>query len=267
MRHVLILLTIVYLLAIIGPLVAIVLQIEPDSLKVVHRYDMILQALTLTLKTSLVVTVAALVLGLPIALCMARVEFRGRALLDMLVDVPIALPPVVTGVGLLLLWGRRGLLGHYLDAWGYPISFTTLAVIISQFVVASPYFVRIAQSGLQAVPRDLEDVARSLGASPLRVWLTVTLPMAGSAILAGLVTCWARAIGEFGATVIFAGNFPGRTQTMPLAVFMTLQFDIPGAVLMATVMLVFAVAGFAVAQVLLRRFRPHMQLAAGGRAI
>jgi molybdate transport system permease protein len=268
MRYVLILLTIIYLLAILGPMVAIVLQIQPDSLKDAHRYDTIVQALTLTLKTSLVVTFAALILGLPIALCMARVEFRGRALLDMLVDVPIALPPVVTGFGLMLLWGRRGLLGHYFDAWGYHIPFTTLACMISQFVVASPYFVRIAQSGLSAVPKDLEDVARSLGASPLRVWLTVTLPMASTAILAGLVTCWARAIGEFGATVIFAGNFPGRTQTMPLAVFLTLQYDIPGAVLLATVMIVFALVGFAVAQMLLRRFnRPHMQITAGERAI
>ncbi len=267
MRHVLIFLTIIYLLAIIGPLVAIVLQIQPDSLKDAHRYDTIVQALTLTLKTSLVATLAALILGLPIALCMARLEFRGRALLDLLVDVPIALPPVVMGVGLLLLWGRRGLLGHYFDAWGYPISFTTLAVMIAQFVVASPYFVRIAQSGLAAVPKDIEDVARSLGASPLRVWCTVTLPMASTAILAGLVTCWARAIGEFGATLIFAGNLEGKSQTMPLAVWTTLQYDIPGAVLLATIMILFAITGFAVAQVLLRRFRPYMQMAAGERAI
>jgi molybdate transport system permease protein len=225
-----------------------------DAVKAAHGYELVRMALALTLKTSLVVTAVSLVIGLPIALCLARVDFRGKGLLNLLVDVPIALPPLVSGVGLILLWGRRGLLGHYLDAMGFQISFTTLAVCISQFVVASPYFVRIAQSGLQAVPRELEDVARSLGARPARVWATVTLPLAAQAILAATVTCWARAVSEFGATLLFAGNFPGRTQTMPLAIFVTMQFDLDSAVLMAAVMLAFALAGFAVAQHFLRRF-------------
>ena len=188
------------------------------------------------------------------AICLAQANFRTRGLLNLLVDVPISLPPVVIGVGLLVVWGRRGLIGQFLDAYGIHISFTTLAVCMAQFVVASPYFVRIAQSGLQAVPMELEEVARSLGASQLKVWATITVPMASRAIFAGLVTCWAWAIGEFGATLVFAGNFPGRTQTMPLAVFIALQLDLSAAMVLATFMLAFAVAGFAVAQYLLHRF-------------
>ena len=259
MRYLLIGLTILYLAAVLGPMVAIVLKIEPRALRVAHSLELVRMALTLTLKTSLIVTLLTVLLGLPIAVCLARLEFRGKSVLDMLVDVPIALPPVVLGVGLLLLWGRRGLLGQHLDALGFQISFTTLAVCVAQFVVASPYFVRIAQSGLQAVPKEIEDVARSLGAKPLRVWTTVTLPLAREAILAATITCWARAVSEFGATLMFAGNFPGRTQTMPLAIYVTMQFNIEDAVLMSAIMLGFALAGFAAAQHFLRRFgRPRV---------
>ncbi|MCX7597924.1 MAG: ABC transporter permease [Armatimonadetes bacterium] len=258
MRYLLIALTLTYLAAVLGPMVAIVLKVDPKTVRVAHSLELVRMALVLTLKTSLIVTVLTVVLCLPIAICLARLEFRGKTALDMLVDVPIALPPLVLGVGLLLLWGRRGMVGQYLDAMGIQISFTTLAVCVAQFVVASPYFVRIAQSGLQAVPRELEDVARSLGARPLRVWATVTLPMAREAILAATITCWARAVSEFGATLMFAGNFPGRSQTMPLAIYVTMQFNIEDAVLMSAIMLVFALAGFAAAQHLLRRYgRPR----------
>lgn len=263
MRYLLIALALVYLAAVLGPMVAIVLKVDPKAVRVAHSLELVRTALILTLKTSLIVTLLTVIVGLPVALCLARLDFRGRSLLDMLVDVPIALPPLVLGVGLLLLWGRRGLLGQYLDAMGVQISFTTLAVCVAQFVVASPYFVRIAQSGLQAVPRELEDVARSLGARPFRVWTTVTLPLAREAILAATITCWARAVSEFGATLMFAGNFPGRSQTMPLAIYVTMQFSVEDAVLMSAIMLVFALAGFAAAQHLLRRYGRPRALAGG----
>ncbi|MHB8672861.1 MAG: ABC transporter permease [Candidatus Limnocylindrales bacterium] len=179
----------------------------------------VLDALTLSLATttaSLAITVA---IGLPLAFVLARRRFPGSALLETAVDLPIVLPPSVAGLALLLVLGRRGLLGEPLAAAGIELPFTTAAVILAQTFVSAPFFIRSARAGIAAVDRDLEDAARVDGASEARVFRQITIPLAGPALAAGLVMSWARSLGEFGATIMFAGNIEGRTQTLPLVVY------------------------------------------------
>ena len=182
------------------------------------------EALRLSLLCSVSATALSVVLGLPLAWVQARLVFRGRALLRGLTLLPIVLPPVVGGVALLTAFGRRGLLGQWLDAaFGVRLPFTTAGAALAETFVALPFFVLTVEGGLRSVDRRLEDAARTLGAGPLRVFWSVTLPVVRPSLLAGAVLCWARALGEFGATITFAGNFPGRTQTLPLAVYLLLE--------------------------------------------
>jgi len=179
----------------------------------------LLAALALSLGTtaaSLVITVAV---GLPLAFVLARRRFRGKWLVETVIDLPIVLPPSVAGLALLLVFGRRGLLGSALDSVGIAIAFTTAAVILAQVFVSAPFFIRSARAGIASVDRDLEDAARVDGASELALFRQVTVPLAGPALAAGLVMSWARAMGEFGATIMFAGSVEGRTQTLPLLVY------------------------------------------------
>jgi molybdate transport system permease protein len=179
----------------------------------------VLDALTLSLVTtaiSLLITIAA---GLPLAYFLARREFRGRAILEAVIDLPIVLPPSVAGLALLLTLGREGLLGRPLDALGIELPFTTVAVVLAQAFVSAPFFIRAARLGFASIDRHLEDAARVDGATEAQLFRTITLPLAGSALAAGLVMSWARSLGEFGATIMFAGNVEGRTQTLPLVVY------------------------------------------------
>jgi molybdate transport system permease protein len=185
-----------------------------------RTWTILRQALELSLRTTLVSLGIVLLLGTPLAYLLGRHEFRGKRLLETLIDLPIVLPPAVAGLALLMAFGRRGLLGEYLDQhFGITIGFTTTAVILAQIFVASPFYVRTARSGFARYDRGMEEAAADLGASPLRVLSTVTLPLARPAIGAGAVLAWARALGEFGATIMFAGSIAGRTETMPLAVY------------------------------------------------
>ena len=179
----------------------------------------VVDALALSLSTTAVSLALTIVIGLPLAYVFARRRFRGSGLLEALVDLPIVLPPSVAGLALLLVFGRRGLLGPALDAVGLELPFTTLAVIVAQGFVSAPFFVRSARVGIAAVDRDLEDAARVDGASEIEVVRSITLPLASSALAAGIVMSWARSLGEFGATIMFAGNIEGRTQTLPLLVY------------------------------------------------
>ncbi len=183
-----------------------------------------LQALKLSLVASLSATGIALVLGVPMAWIYARVEFPGRALLRALTTLPMVLPPVVGGIALLLAFGRRGLLGSWLDAtFGITLPFTTAGVVMAETFVAMPFLILTVEAGLRSMDRRYEEAARTLGASRWRVFTRVTLPLIAPSLFAGAVLCWARALGEFGATITFAGNFPGITQTMPLAVYLLLE--------------------------------------------
>ena len=200
--------------------------------------------------------VLAVLLGLPLALVLARRRFRGSWILETIVDLPIVLPPAVAGLALLLVLGRRGLLGEPLDlAFGISIPFTTVAVIIAQTFVAAPFFIRSARAGIAGVGGDLEDAARVDGARERQVLRWVTLPLASPALAAGLVLAWARALGEFGATIMFAGNVTGRTQTLPLLVYGEFQGGDVDASIAAAAVLVLAAAGVLVAVRLLRTGR------------
>ncbi|MDA8237726.1 MAG: ABC transporter permease [Chloroflexi bacterium] len=203
-------------------------------------------ALVLSLLTTAASLVLVVGLGLPLAWWLARRPPRGAALVETLVDLPIVLPPSVAGLALLLVFGRRGLLGEPLALVGIAIPFTTVAVVVAQAFVAAPFFVRAARAGIRAVDRDLEDAARVDGAAESAVVRHVTIPLAASALSAGLVMAWARALGEFGATIMFAGNIAGRTQTLPLLVYSEFQGSLDASLVAAAILAV-AAAGVLVA--------------------
>jgi molybdate transport system permease protein len=207
----------------------------------------VLAALGLSLATTAASLLLTITIGLPLAFVLARRSFRGKWLAEAIVDLPIVLPPSVAGLALLLVLGRRGLLGGGLAAAGIDIAFTTIAVVIAQTFVAAPFFIRSARAGIAGVERDLEDAARVDGASELRVFREVTAPLAAPALAAGLVMTWARALGEFGATIMFAGNVEGRTQTLPLVVYSGFQAGELDASIAAAAILVVAAFGVLVA--------------------
>ena len=196
------------------------------------------QALRLSLVCSLSATVIALVLGVPLAWIYARLEFPGRNLLRALTTLPMVLPPVVGGIALLLAFGRRGLLGSWLDGtFGISLPFTTAGVIMAETFVAMPFLVLTVEAGLRSMDHRYEEAARTLGARRWTVLRRVTLPLIGPSLFAGAVLCWARALGEFGATITFAGNFPNVTQTMPLAVYQLLETSPESSFILSLVLL------------------------------
>lgn len=222
------------------PLAAIFIRAWPrgafgDAL----RDPIVREALRLSLTTTALSLLIVIILGLPVAYLLARYQFRGRDALDTLIDLPMVLPPAVAGVALLMAFGRRGVLGPFLsDTFGIELPFTTAAVVIAQTFVALPFFVNAAQAGFESVDRDIEQAAR-LDGSRLRVFVSITIPLSFPALLSGAVMSWARALGEFGATILFAGNFPGRTQTMPLAVYQTLESgDLDAALALSGILVV-----------------------------
>jgi molybdate transport system permease protein len=195
-------------------------------------------ALRLSLLASLSATGLAIVFGVPLAWVLARLRFPGRALVRVLTVLPMVLPPVVGGVALLLAFGRRGLVGGWLSAtFGIHLPFTTAGAILAEAFVAMPFLVLTVEAGLRSLGTRYEDAARTLGARRWTVLWRVTLPLVRPSLLAGAVLCWARALGEFGATITFAGNFPGRTQTMPLAVYVALETRPDAAILLSLVLL------------------------------
>jgi molybdate transport system permease protein len=197
----------------------------------------VFEALRLSLLTTLIVLALSLALGSPLALLLARRRFRGIGLLDSLVDLPIVLPPAVAGLALLLTFGRRGLFGAPLTSIGIELPFTTAAVVLASLFVAAPFYVRAARSGFLSVPREFEEAARVEGASEWQVFRFVTVPVSAPALFGGAILCWARALGEFGATIMFAGQFIGRTQTMPLAIYAALESDVDAALAVSVLLL------------------------------
>jgi molybdate transport system permease protein len=201
-----------------------------------------LDALRLSVICSFSATLIAIVLGVPLAWMQARLDFPGRNLLRALTTLPMVLPPVVGGIALIHSFGRRGIVGQYLERWWphWVFPFTTKGVVLAEAFVAMPFLVVTAEAAFRSLDRAFEDAARTLGASRWTVFRRVTLPLAGPALGAGAVLCWARALGEFGATITFAGNYPGTTQTMPLAVYLSLESSHPerGIVLSLVLLLV-----------------------------
>jgi molybdate transport system permease protein len=203
----------------------------------------VLTALRLSLQTASLATLLCLLFGVPLAWVLARVPFPGRRAVRALVTVPLVLPPVVGGVALLLVFGRNGLVGGWLDdTFGVTLPFTTAGVVLAEAFVAMPFLVIAVEGALRGADHRYEEAAATLGAGRWTAFTRVTLPLVAPGVVAGAVLCWARALGEFGATITFAGNFPGRTQTMPLAVYLALETDLPAAIVLSLILLGVSVA-------------------------
>ncbi|MFI0808506.1 ABC transporter permease [Streptomyces echinatus] len=225
------------------PLLALLVRAPWRSLPDQLTSTEVWQALQLSLVSATAATAVSLVLGVPLAWLLARTEFPGRGLVRALVTLPLVLPPVVGGVALLLALGRNGVIGQWLDSWfGITLPFTTTGVVVAEAFVAMPFLVISVEGTLRAADPRYEEAATTLGASRFTAFRRVTLPLIAPGIAAGSVLAWARALGEFGATITFAGNFPGRTQTMPLAVYLALQNDPEAAIALSLVLLVVSIA-------------------------
>ena len=234
-------------LALLGlPLVALVVRAPWGQLPELLQRTVVVQALLLSLGTATLATLVCLVLGIPLAIVLARSAHWPavpRRLLRVLVTVPLVLPPVVCGVALLLLLGRRGLIGQWLDAWlGITIPFTSGAVVIAQAFVAMPFLVFAVEGSLRSSDRRFELAAATLGASRFTVLRRVTLPLVAPGIAAGALLCFTRSLGEFGATITFAGSLPGITQTLPVATYLELQRDPDAAIALSLVLMLVSVA-------------------------
>jgi len=224
-------------------LTLVVRAVLNGSLSVAIASPVVLEALWLSLVTTAISLVITILLGLPLAVVLARRRFRAKGLLEAVVDLPIVLPPSVAGLALLLVFGRRGLLNAPFELLGISVPFTTIAVILAQTFVSAPFFIRSARTGIAGVDRDLEDAARVDGASERQLFRSITVPLAGAALAAGLVMAWARSLGEFGATIMFAGNVEGKTQTLPLVVYSEFQGGDLDASIAAAAILVLAAFG------------------------
>jgi len=220
------------------PIVAIISRVRPEDLAANLANPEVGKAIWLSLTTTAASTTLGLLLGTPLAYLLARRRFRGHGLLDTLVDLPMVLPPSVAGIALLLAFGRRGVIGAWLDDAGISIAFTSVAVVLAQTFVAAPFYIKTAVAGFDGVERELEQAAMVDGGGPWQVFTRITLPLCWPVLLGGLVMSWARALGEFGATIIFAGNFPGRTQTMPLAIYLGFELDLSLALTLSVILLV-----------------------------
>jgi molybdate transport system permease protein len=225
------------------PFVGLLARVPWSDLPALLAGDVVTDALRLSVVTSLTATLIAVVVGIPLAWIMARLDFPGRSLVRGLVTLPLVLPPVVGGAALLFALGRRGLVGESLEqATGLLLPFSTWGVVVANTFVAMPFLVITVEGALRNLDQRYEGAAASLGAGRWTVLRRVTLPMIGPSLVAGLVLTWARAFGEFGATITFAGNLQGRTQTLPLAVFVALESDRDTAVALSLVMVVVSLA-------------------------
>ncbi len=219
------------------PLAALVIREPPALLWLAISQPEALQAVQLSIITTSISTLLTVVFGLPVAYVLARLRFPGRAVLETLVTMPTVLPPVVAGVALLITFGRFGLLGRYLSPLGITLPFTTVAVVMAQIFVASPFFINSAKAGLEQLDRRYELAAYTLRASPLYAFRRIVFPLIRPALLSGIGLAWARALGELGATITFAGNFPGTTETTPIAVYIAAESNLESAVALSVVLL------------------------------
>ncbi len=246
MRHVfgaaLVLCTAVALAFLVLPMLAIFLQVSPGTLVDQLTSQVVVDALLVTLKTSVIANVIILVIGTPAAYFMATRRFRGRPVVITLIELPLVLPPAVAGIGLLAAFGRVGLLGDELGAFGLSLPFTQAAVVLAVIFVASPFYLRQAIASFEAVDPNLVAAARTLGARPWRAFWRVALPLAAGGLAAGWALAFARGVGEFGATIIFAGSFQGVTQTLPLAIYAQLNVNFDTALAIGALLIAFSAA-------------------------
>ncbi|MGI8587798.1 MAG: ABC transporter permease [Chloroflexia bacterium] len=218
------------------PLLSLLLQVPADNLLRYLGTPLVQDALRLTALSSLSALALMVVFGTPTAYLLGRYRFRGKAVLESIVEMPLVLPPAVAGVALLFAFGRRTPLGGVLHDLNLEVAFTLAAVVLAQTFVAAPFYIKAARAGFQSVPGELLDAAAVQGAGGFAIFRYMVLPLAGPSLVGGAIMGWARAVGEFGATILFAGNFPGRTQTMPLAIYIALESDTNAAIVLAAIL-------------------------------
>lgn len=235
------------------PLISLVLWTLNESAWRSMTSPVAMDALMLSIRTTSISMTILLLLGTPAAYLLARLNFPGNRALDTLMDLPVALPPSAAGIALLLAFGRFGLVGQYLNVLGITLSFTTAAVVLAEVFVAAPFYLRQAVTSFAGIDRNIEEAAMVDGASRSAVFFRITIPLAFPALVAGALTAWARALGEFGATIIFAGSFQGVTQTIPLAIFSAFQSDLDAAVALSVLVLGFAFTVILAVRYLTRR--------------
>jgi molybdate transport system permease protein len=221
------------------PVLALFLRLTPESFFTLQEQQVV-QAVRLSLVTSLTTVLITLIFGTPVAYLLYRRRSLFTRLVDTLVDLPTVLPPAVAGVALLMAFGRQGLAGNVLSAFGISIPFTTAAVIMAQTFIAAPLYIKSAALGFSGVNCELKRAAALDGANKWQVFRYIMLPMSWTSIVSGSVLTWARALGEFGATIIFAGNYSGRTQTMPLAIYIGFEIDLNVALLLSAILILFS---------------------------
>jgi len=239
------------LVALIGlPLLALIWRSVSKDFFTFTFSAMALDALKLSLVTSVISVGLALVTGTPLAYILVHWKFPGKMLLDVLIDLPVVLPPSVAGIALLMAFGRVGIFGAWLNAIGVTIPFTTVAVVMAQTFVAAPFLVRSVKIGFAAIDPQQQEAARLEGANEWQVFRYIMVPLAGRAVLTGIIMTWTRALGEFGATILFAGNLEGKTQTMPLAIYIGFETSTQIAVVLSVMLLAVSMVFLA----LLRKF-------------
>lgn len=235
------------------PVVALFLKSPPETILRSLHDPVVMDALRLSLMTSTITTITIVVMGTPIAYVSARFNYFGKELADSLIDLPVIMPPAVAGIALLVAFGRMGIVGQHLNALGISIAFTTLAVIIAQVFVSSPFYIRQARTSFEDVDLAYENAARTLGASRIYTFFRVILPIAMNGLISGAIMAFARSLGEFGATIMFAGNFQGRTQTMPLAIYTAMQGDLDVSLCLAIILVAISFVVIVLVKILTRR--------------
>lgn len=235
------------------PVLSLFLKADLSSFFASLGDQFVLDALWLSFTTTIISTALIIIIGTPIAYINARYRYPCKEIIDSVIDMPVVMPPAVAGIALLMAYGRLGVAGQYFSAFGVTFAFTTTAVIMAQLFVASPFYIRQARTSFEDVDRSYENAARTLGASPVRAFFAVTVPIAMNGLVSGAILSWARALGEFGATIMFAGNFEGVTQTMPLAVYMALNSDLNAALVLSIVLVVISFFVIVSVKILTRR--------------
>lgn len=241
------------LLLIIIPILVLLTRSTPQAVLENIRQPYVTQALSISLRTTLFSLGLILILGTPLAYAMARRQFRFKKLLDAIIDLPTVLPPSVAGIALLVTFGRRGPFGAWLESLDIQIPFTLAAVVIVQVFIAAPFYVRSATLGFAAIDPEFIQAAQIDGASRWQIFRHVILPLSSSALISGSAMSWARALGEFGATMIFAGNFPGRTQTMPTAIYLSFERDLDAAITLSIILILASFATLLLVRLLVSR--------------
>jgi len=235
------------------PILALLLRADPARLLANLGDEQVLQAVGLSLRTTLISVALTIVFGTPVAQLLARRRLRFRRAIDTLIDLPTVLPPSVAGVALLIAFGRRGVFGGALEDLGIQVAFTQIAVVLAQTFVAAPYYIKTAANAFAHIDAEIEEAAAIDGANGWQVFRHLIVPLSWSALISGSVMTWARALGEFGATIIFAGNFPGRTQTMPLAIYLGFEIDLDVALTLSVILIGLSFLALTIVKGALRR--------------